>query len=165
MCTHKSPNTFSDPLFNLFFVHRKVCKNVELVWTKLFIKLMNELWTSFRTHTMLGPNPRKAATPSTATPSSSGSDSNKTGDGLMVKAINDIFKFVETSENPDEFRVSFMYNESICDNIRRGSIRMKIDVKIVYALRLFINSQHGIGGRCSALLTQSTKRRKKCLWS
>lgn len=24
----------------------------------------------------------------------------------MVKAINDIFKFVESSENPEEFRVS-----------------------------------------------------------
>lgn len=76
---------------------------------------MNEFSTSFRTHTMLGPNPRKAATPSTATPSSSGSDSSKTGDGLMVKAINDIFKFVETAENPEEFRVSFMYNINIKD--------------------------------------------------
>lgn len=69
---------------------------------------MNSFNDPLRTHTMLGPNPRKAATPSTAhaTPSSSGSDSNTTGDGLMVKAIDDIFRFVETSENPQEFRVS-----------------------------------------------------------
>lgn len=58
---------------------------------------------------MLGPNPRKAATPSTAhAPTSSGSDSsNNTGDGLMVKAIDDIFKVVEASESPQRFRVSF----------------------------------------------------------
>lgn len=57
---------------------------------------------------MLGPNPRKAATPSTANsnPTSSGSDSSNTGDGLMVKAIVDIFNHVEASENPQEFRVS-----------------------------------------------------------
>jgi hypothetical protein len=60
-----------------------------------------------RTHTMLGPNPKKAATPSTnASNFSSSSDQNVAhGDGLMVKAINDIFKFVESSENPQEFRV------------------------------------------------------------
>lgn len=58
---------------------------------------------------MLGPNPKKAGTPSTATSNSSSSsnDSNIShGDGLMVKAIDDIFKFVESSENPQEFRVS-----------------------------------------------------------
>jgi hypothetical protein len=57
---------------------------------------------------MLGPNPKKAATPSTATtvPTSSSSDSSGSGDGLMVKAIDDIFRFVEASENPQEFRVS-----------------------------------------------------------
>jgi hypothetical protein len=59
---------------------------------------------------MLGPNPKKAATPSTATSSSSASSTGGNdvsyGDGLMVKAIDDIFKFVENSENPQEFRVS-----------------------------------------------------------
>lgn len=58
---------------------------------------------------MLGPNPKKAATPSTAnsTSSSSGSDpTNNSGDGLMVKAIDDIFERISTSENPQEFRVS-----------------------------------------------------------
>ena len=59
---------------------------------------------------MLGPNPKKAATPSTATSSSSSSSTSGNdvshGDGLMVKAIDDIFKFVENSENPQEFRVS-----------------------------------------------------------
>lgn len=52
---------------------------------------------------MLGPDPKKAGTPSTA--KSSGSDSGSSGDGLMVKAIDDIFRFVEASENPQEFRV------------------------------------------------------------
>lgn len=58
---------------------------------------------------MLGPNPKKAATPSTATSNSSSSSNDLNishGDGLMVKAIDDIFKFVESSENPQEFRVS-----------------------------------------------------------
>jgi hypothetical protein len=61
---------------------------------------------------MLGPNPKKSTTPSTATSSSSSASSTPNdskvlhGDGLMVKAIDDIFKFVETSENSQEFRVS-----------------------------------------------------------
>lgn len=60
---------------------------------------------------MLGPNPKKAATPSTATSNSSSSSNDpniSNGDGLMVKAIDDIFKFVENSENPQEFRVSLI---------------------------------------------------------
>lgn len=63
---------------------------------------------------MLGPNPKKANTPSTATSNSSSSSPNEQsishGDGLMVKAIDDIFKFVESSENPQEFRVSNFRN-------------------------------------------------------
>lgn len=58
---------------------------------------------------MLGPNPKKAGTPSTATSNSSASSSDlgvSNGDGLMVKAIDDIFRYVESSENPQEFRVS-----------------------------------------------------------
>lgn len=80
---------------------------------------------------MLGPNPRKAMTPSTGLPSSSGSDSNNTGDGLMVKAIADIFKFVEASEDPREFRVSFVED---CLGAFQGSTEMKINAKIVYVL-------------------------------
>ena len=60
---------------------------------------------------MLGPDPKKAGTPSIASsvPLSSGSDtSNNTGDGLMVKAIDDIFEKISSSENPQEFRVSFL---------------------------------------------------------
>lgn len=71
-----------------------------------------------RTHTMLGPNPKKAATPSTATSNSSASPSDSSithGDGLMVKAIDDIFKFVESSENPQEFRVSNFLCFSTCN--------------------------------------------------
>lgn len=66
---------------------------------------------------MLGPNPKKAATPSTSTLLTSSSDSitqNTQGDGLMVKAIDDIFKFVEQSENPEEFRVSLMGMNKTC---------------------------------------------------
>jgi hypothetical protein len=61
---------------------------------------------------MLGPNPKKAATPSTATSSTSSSSAGSDvshGDGLMVKAIDDIFKFVENSQNPQEFRVSIKW--------------------------------------------------------
>lgn len=59
---------------------------------------------------MLGPNPsRKAATPSASNATStlsSPSDSSGNGGGLMVKAIDDIFRYVETAENPQDFRVS-----------------------------------------------------------
>lgn len=54
---------------------------------------------------MLGPNPKKAATPSSQLPiKSSGNDNN--GDGLMVRAIDEIFNFVKSSENPQNFTVS-----------------------------------------------------------
>lgn len=80
---------------------------------------------------MLGPNPKKAATPSTAnsTPSSSGSDStNNTGDGLMVKAIDDIFEKISSSENPQEFRVSI---HNIHNTILRGSkVLWRVNMKI-----------------------------------
>lgn len=83
----------------------------QLVTLSLQIKSYNNL--NFRTHTMLGPNPKKAATPSTATSLSSASSTSGNdvsyGDGLMVKAIDDIFKFVENSENPQEFRVSNLF--------------------------------------------------------
>lgn len=57
---------------------------------------------SGKTHTMLGPNPKKAATPSSefAPPRSTEAD------GLMVRAIVQIFKYVEESENPAGFKVS-----------------------------------------------------------
>lgn len=58
---------------------------------------------------MLGPNPKKAATPSSSSSTSSNNsetpNTNLSGDGLMVRAIADIFKFVEESENPQEFKV------------------------------------------------------------
>ncbi|CAG9807399.1 unnamed protein product [Chironomus riparius] len=91
------------------------------------------------THTMLGPNPKKAATPSTATSSSSSSSTSGSdvshGDGLMVKAIDDIFKFVENSENPQEFRVSIsyleIYNELIRDLLHpsAGPLELREDNK------------------------------------
>lgn len=46
---------------------------------------------------MLGPNPRRAGV-GTATPIQ--------GNGLMVKAIDEIFRHVEESEKPEAFRVS-----------------------------------------------------------
>ncbi|CAO1436451.1 unnamed protein product [Diamesa hyperborea] len=82
---------------------------------------------SGKTHTMLGPNPKKAATtPSSnfsSTPgSSSSTDSNiphsTQGDGLMVKAIADIFEFVESAENSQEFKVSISYMEIYNELIR-----------------------------------------------
>lgn len=96
---------------------------------------------------MLGANPKKAATPSTANPEtlSSRNDSSNSG-GLMVKAIDDIFERISSSENPQEFRVSF---HQIKHNISEN--KMKIYSKIVYGLRkkVFINSKHV----------------EKCLWS
>lgn len=61
---------------------------------------------SGKTHTMLGPNPRKVGTappstesvPATATAASE-------SDGLMVKAIDEIFRHVEESDNPGSFKV------------------------------------------------------------
>lgn len=57
---------------------------------------------SGKTHTMLGPNPKKAATPS----SESSPPRSTEGDGLMVRAIVQIFKFVEEAENSDAFKVN-----------------------------------------------------------
>lgn len=57
---------------------------------------------SGKTHTMLGPNPKKAATPSSELPPKTTS---KQGDGLMVKAIDEIFRYVDESENPADFKV------------------------------------------------------------
>ncbi|KAL1377014.1 hypothetical protein pipiens_004249, partial [Culex pipiens pipiens] len=70
---------------------------------------------SGKTHTMLGPNPRKAATSgggssgeqqdSTAEATSGGGKSSPQGnEGLMIKAVADIFKFIEESEHPDNFK-------------------------------------------------------------
>lgn len=70
---------------------------------------------------MLGPNPKKAATPSTATSISSTSSNDlslSNGDGLMVKAIDDIFRHVESSENPQEFRVSSLTMKNHLSNLQ-----------------------------------------------
>lgn len=63
---------------------------------------------SGKTHTMLGPNPRKANTPSTNENPAKTSTSTQ-GNGLMVKAIDEIFRHVEESEKPEAFRVSELY--------------------------------------------------------
>lgn len=72
---------------------------------------------SGKTHTMLGPNPRRAAqlAPVPAAAAAAGSRSTdepppKTqttgaGNGLMVKAIDEIFRHVEAAPNPDAYRV------------------------------------------------------------
>ncbi|XP_037027783.1 kinesin-like protein KIF19 isoform X2 [Bradysia coprophila] len=76
---------------------------------------------SGKTHTMLGPNPKKAATPSSELPPKTTS---KQGDGLMVKAIDEIFRYVDESDNPTEFKVSIsyleIYNELIRDLLNPG---------------------------------------------
>lgn len=56
---------------------------------------------SGKTHTMLGPNPKKAATPATEQPPQTTAG----GDGLMVKAIADIYKHIEDAENPEAYKV------------------------------------------------------------
>lgn len=53
---------------------------------------------------MLGPNPKKAATPQTETAPKTAAE--QQNDGLMVRAIAEIFEFVEKSENPEAVRVS-----------------------------------------------------------
>lgn len=58
---------------------------------------------SGKTHTMLGPNPRKAATPSSEGPPKTSSGS---GDGLMVKAIDEIFQHVENAEDSAAYKVN-----------------------------------------------------------
>lgn len=57
---------------------------------------------SGKTHTMLGPNPKKAATPASEQPPQTTAG----GDGLMVKAIADIYKHIEDAENPEAYKVS-----------------------------------------------------------
>uniref|UniRef100_A0A8D8F912 Kinesin-like protein KIF19 n=3 Tax=Culex pipiens TaxID=7175 RepID=A0A8D8F912_CULPI len=92
---------------------------------------------SGKTHTMLGPNPRKAATSgggssgeqqdSTAAAeatSGGGKSSPQGNEGLMIKAVADIFKFIEESEHPDNFKISLsyleIYNELIRDLLNPG---------------------------------------------
>lgn len=58
---------------------------------------------SGKTHTMLGPNPKKAATPSTEQPPQTTSG----GNGLMVKAIADIYKHIEEAADSKAFKVIF----------------------------------------------------------
>lgn len=60
---------------------------------------------------MLGPNPRKVV----GTPQSSSAElppktaislqTQSTEGGLMVKAMDEIFRYVEQAENPDAFKV------------------------------------------------------------
>lgn len=67
-----------------------------------------------KTHTMLGPNPRKVA----GTPTSSSGDippktamsiqTQSTEGGLMVKAMDEIFRHVEQADNPESFKVIMM---------------------------------------------------------
>lgn len=63
---------------------------------------------SGKTHTMLGPNPKKAGTPTQSSDLSSSMPPKTTttqGDGLMVKAIDEIYRHVENSENSNLYKV------------------------------------------------------------
>lgn len=63
---------------------------------------------SGKTHTMLGPNPRKAGTASTTSNEhvpTTATAANQS-DGLMVKAIDEIFRHVEGSDSPESFKVA-----------------------------------------------------------
>ncbi|GAB0092447.1 Kinesin-like protein [Sergentomyia squamirostris] len=77
---------------------------------------------SGKTHTMLGPNPKKAATPQTDTAPKTALE--QANDGLMVRAIAEIFEFVEKSDNSEAIRVSIsyleIYNELIRDLLQPG---------------------------------------------
>ncbi|XP_055384930.1 kinesin-like protein KIF19 [Condylostylus longicornis] len=74
---------------------------------------------SGKTHTMLGPNPKKVGTPST-----SNGNIEPDGDGLMVRAIDEIFQHVEQGENSNSYKVSIsyleIYNELIRDLLNPG---------------------------------------------
>lgn len=72
---------------------------------------------------MLGPNPRKAiGTPTSTTAPEfppktaiSTAQSQATNGGLMVKAMDEIFRHVEEAENPDSFKVNkFCFSFSFC---------------------------------------------------
>lgn len=74
---------------------------------------------SGKTHTMLGPNPhRKAGTASTSNEHvpTTATAANQS-DGLMVKAIDEIFRHVEGSDNPESFKVSI--------NVRTSHLHIK----------------------------------------
>ena len=58
---------------------------------------------SGKTHTMLGPNPKKATTPASE---SQQFNALKPHDGLMLRAVWDIFEFVEGAEKKEAFTVS-----------------------------------------------------------
>lgn len=58
---------------------------------------------SGKTHTMLGSKPKKAATPAAHVPPTAAGAA--TSDGLMVKAIADIYKHIEEHEKPETFKV------------------------------------------------------------
>lgn len=63
---------------------------------------------SGKTHTMLGPNPKKASTPSNDNgilppPKTSSGH----GDGLMVKALDEIFRKVDEAGNPSKYKVNY----------------------------------------------------------
>lgn len=65
---------------------------------------------------MLGPNPRKVAgTPQASTmevpPKTAMSIQTQSSEGgLMVKAMDEIFRYVEQADNPDSFKVNETFN-------------------------------------------------------
>lgn len=64
---------------------------------------------------MLGPNPRKAVNTPTSTttenpPKTAISTAQSTNGGLMVKAMDEIFRHVEEAENPESFKVISMFS-------------------------------------------------------
>lgn len=76
---------------------------------------------SGKTHTMLGPNPRRAAQAAAAAAhaaATTSSPADGSGNGLMVKAIDEIFRHVETAENPAAYRVSAWLFLMVCVCVR-----------------------------------------------
>lgn len=78
------------------------------------------IFKSGKTHTMLGSNPRKVANtptqPNTShgMPKTSMSSTHVSDGGLMVKAMDEIFRYVEDSDNADTFKVMPMHDNTKC---------------------------------------------------
>lgn len=62
---------------------------------------------SGKTHTMLGANSHQRKIPSSTSSENLPSTAMATSqsDGLMVKAIDEVFRHVESSDNPEQFKV------------------------------------------------------------
>ncbi|XP_055632179.1 kinesin-like protein KIF19 [Toxorhynchites rutilus septentrionalis] len=79
---------------------------------------------SGKTHTMLGLSPKQSTTPSVEPTDTSVGLGKHSHNGLMIKAVADIFKHIEESDTPANFKISLsyleIYNELIRDLLNPG---------------------------------------------